>query len=54
MADQLDFGVNWVKEFSVRRDSVFMDTFFFIQHGLCPPPSAVAPLYHVMQLTWLL
>ena len=28
MADQLDFGVNWVKEFSVRRDSVFMDTFF--------------------------
>ena len=29
MADQLDFGVNWVKDFSVRRASVFMDTFFF-------------------------
>jgi hypothetical protein len=28
MADQLDFGVNWVKDLSVRRASVFMDTFF--------------------------
>jgi hypothetical protein len=27
MTDQLDFGVNWVKGFSVRRASVSMDTF---------------------------
>ena len=27
MADQLDFGVNWVKDFSVRKASGFMDTF---------------------------
>jgi len=25
MADQLDFGVNWVKDFSVRRASVFVE-----------------------------
>ena len=39
MTDQLDFGVNWVKGFSVRRASVSMDTnlkFSFIQHGLYP------------------
>jgi len=27
MADQLDFGVTWVKDFSVRRAFVSMDTF---------------------------
>jgi hypothetical protein len=27
MTDQLDFGVDWVKGFSVRRASVSMDTF---------------------------
>ena len=39
MTDQLDFGVNWVKGFSVRRSSVSMDTnlkFCIIQHGLYP------------------
>jgi len=34
MTDQLDFGVNWVKDFSVRRASVFMDTFFI--HSYAP------------------
>ena len=39
MTDQLDFGVNWVKGFSVRRAFVSMDTnlkFSIIQHGLYP------------------
>ena len=39
MTDQPDFGVNWVKGFSVRRSSVSMDTnlkFCIIQHGLHP------------------
>jgi len=36
MGDQLDFGVNWVKDFSVRRASVLMDTLKKNQHGLYP------------------
>ena len=46
MADQLDFGVNWV----------FMDTIlsFVYSTWIISSPVAVAPLYHVMQLTWFL
>jgi hypothetical protein len=52
MGDQLDFGVNWVKDFSVRRTSVFMDTLKKNSTWIISSPATVAPLYHVMQLTW--
>ena len=56
MTDQLDFSVNWVKDFSVRRASMFMDTFLnsFYSTWIISSPAAVAPLYHVAQLTWVL
>ena len=34
MTDQLDFGVNWVKGFSVRRVSVSMDTFWIVYSNM--------------------
>jgi hypothetical protein len=56
MTDQLDFGVNWVKGFSVRRASESMDTFTTLYYStwIISSPAAVALLYHVMQLTWFL
>ena len=56
MTDQLDFGVNWVKGFSVKRASVSMDTFniLYCSTWIISSPTDVALLYHVMQLTWFL
>jgi hypothetical protein len=53
MTDQLDFGVNWVKGFSVRRASESMDTFKILHYStwIISSPAAVALLYHVMQFT---
>ena len=60
MADQLDFGVNWVKDFSVRRASVFMNTFlnllFNMDYILSCRCSPALPCYAVdlVHLTFLL
>ena len=52
MTDQLDFGVNWVKGFSVRRASVSMDTnfkfvLFNLDYILSCRCSATLPCYAV-------
>jgi hypothetical protein len=48
MTDQLDFGVNWVKGFSVKRASVSMDTFNILHYStwIISSPTDVALLYH--------
>ena len=44
MGDRLDFGVNWVKDFSVRRTSVLMDTLKKKSTWIISSPAAV-PCY---------